>query len=146
MQPTTAQPFLAAMWALLIAANAFARDGSQWDGQDSRIKEWFEHLKQPDHPRLSCCGEAEAYEADSYQVEGITTSQSSPDIAPPRTSPGSHIPAARPLQVAPDLSGGLIFPLNRTSAAARRDGRQWVPTAASGDCGHPPGGDTACDG
>src|SRR5713226_7683710 len=136
MQPTTAQPFLAAMWALLIAANAFARDGSQWDGQDSRIKEWFEHLKQPDHPRLSCCGEAEAYEADSYEVEGITTSQSSPDIAPSRTSPGSHIPAARPLQVAPDLSGGPDL------SAKPTDGRQWVPTAASGDCGHPPGGDT----
>lgn len=70
MQPTAAQPFLAAMWALLIAANAFARDGRQWDGQDSRIKEWFEHLKQPDHPRLSCCGEADAYEADKFEVEG----------------------------------------------------------------------------
>jgi len=70
MQLTIARPFLAAIGALLITANAFARDGPQWDGQDSRIKEWFEHLKQPDHPRLSCCGEADAYEADKFEVEG----------------------------------------------------------------------------
>ena len=70
MQPTIVQAFLAAMWALLIAANAFARDGGQWEGQDPRIKEWFENLKQPDHPRVSCCGEADAYEADNFEVEG----------------------------------------------------------------------------
>jgi hypothetical protein len=61
---------LAAMCALMIAANAFARDSSQWTGQDSRIRKWFEQLKQPDHPRVSCCGEADAYEADNYEVEG----------------------------------------------------------------------------
>ena len=70
MQPTVVQAFLAAMWALLIAANAFARDSGQWEGQDPRIKEWFEHLKQPDHPRVSCCGDADAYEADNFEVEG----------------------------------------------------------------------------
>src|SRR5262249_44557780 len=70
MQPTIVQAFLAAMWALPIAANAFARDSGQWEGQDPRIKEWFENLKQPDHPRVSCCGEADAYEADNFEVEG----------------------------------------------------------------------------
>ncbi len=70
MQPTVVQAFLAAMWALLIAANALARDGGQWEGQDRRIKEWFENLKQPDHPRVSCCGDADAYEADNFEVEG----------------------------------------------------------------------------
>jgi hypothetical protein len=68
MQPTIVQAFLAVMWALLITGNAFARDGNQW--QDSRIKEWFENLRQPDHPRVSCCGEADAYEADNFEVEG----------------------------------------------------------------------------
>src|SRR5215470_17338345 len=66
MQPTVVQAFLAVMWVLLIAANAFARDGGQWEGQDPKIKEWFEHLRQPDHPRVSCCGESDAYEADNY--------------------------------------------------------------------------------
>ncbi len=70
MHLTIAQPFLAAMWALSITANATARDGPQWADQDPRIKEWFENLKQPDHPRQSCCGEADAYEADRFEVEG----------------------------------------------------------------------------
>jgi hypothetical protein len=70
MQPTVVQAFLAAMWAISIAANAFARDSGQWEGQDPKIKEWFEHLKQPDHPRVSCCGDADAYEADNFEVEG----------------------------------------------------------------------------
>jgi len=70
MQPTLVQSLLAAICVLLIAATAFARDGGQWQGQDARVREWFEHLKQPDHPRLSCCGEADAYEADNFEVEG----------------------------------------------------------------------------
>ncbi len=70
MQPTVVRAVLAVMWALLIAANAFARDSGQWEGLDPRIKEWFESLKQPDHPRVSCCGEADAYEADNFEVEG----------------------------------------------------------------------------
>ncbi len=70
MQPTVVRAVLALMWALLIATNAFARDGGQWEGLDPRIKEWFENLKQPDHPRVSCCGEADAYEADNFEVEG----------------------------------------------------------------------------
>jgi hypothetical protein len=70
MQPTIVQAFLTAMWALLITANALARDSDRWDAQDPRIKQWFENLKQPDHPRVSCCGEADAYEADNFEVEG----------------------------------------------------------------------------
>ena len=68
MQPTILQAFLTPMWALLIASSALARDANQW--QDPRVKEWFENLKQPDHPRVSCCGEADAFEADNFEVVG----------------------------------------------------------------------------
>jgi len=68
MQPTILRALLTAMWALLITSNTLARDRNQW--QDPRIKEWFENLRQPDHPRVSCCGEADAYEADNFEVEG----------------------------------------------------------------------------
>lgn len=27
-------------------------------------------LMQPDHPNLSCCGEADAFEADTFEVDG----------------------------------------------------------------------------
>jgi hypothetical protein len=70
MQPTIVQAFLTAIWTLLITANALARDDTRWDAQDPRTKQWFENLKQPDHPRVSCCGEADAYEADNFEVEG----------------------------------------------------------------------------
>jgi hypothetical protein len=70
MQLTIVQAFLTAIWTLLITANALARDDTRWDTQDPRTKQWFENLKQPDHPRVSCCGEADAYEADNFEVEG----------------------------------------------------------------------------
>jgi hypothetical protein len=49
---------------------ACARDSGQWAGQPAAIREWFRSLMQPDDPRMSCCGEADAYEADSFEVEG----------------------------------------------------------------------------
>jgi len=48
----------------------FARDGGQWEGQPLAVSQWFRTLMQPDHPRISCCGEADAYEADSFEVDG----------------------------------------------------------------------------
>jgi hypothetical protein len=49
---------------------ALARDGGQWENQGSAVRQWFKTLMQPDHPRVSCCGEADAYEADNFEVEG----------------------------------------------------------------------------
>jgi hypothetical protein len=60
---------LAAAIAGLLAAPTLARDNGQWEGTDPAIRAWFQSLKQPDHPRLSCCGEADAFEADSFEVE-----------------------------------------------------------------------------
>jgi hypothetical protein len=48
---------------------ALARDNGQWELSPPEIREWFQSLKQPDHPRLSCCGEADAFEADQFTVE-----------------------------------------------------------------------------
>lgn len=45
-----------------------ARDLGQWSNIDPAIKEWYEHLMQPDVPQASCCGEADSYYADSYEV------------------------------------------------------------------------------
>jgi hypothetical protein len=54
----------------LAAIPALARDSGQWGSQPTAIRQWFLALMQPDHPRVSCCGEADAYEADSFEVEG----------------------------------------------------------------------------
>jgi hypothetical protein len=34
------------------------------------IRKWFQSLMQPDSPAVSCCGEADAFEADAFEVEG----------------------------------------------------------------------------
>jgi hypothetical protein len=58
--------------ALVVAAfrPAHARDNGQWGDQPANIREWFQELKQPDNPYMSCCGEADAFEADTFEVEG----------------------------------------------------------------------------
>ena len=49
---------------------AKARDDGEWADQPEHVRRWFQSLKQPDHPRVSCCGEADAFEADSFEAEG----------------------------------------------------------------------------
>lgn len=48
-----------------------ARDyGGHWSHRAADVQRWFQSLMQPDHPRQSCCGEADAFEADRFEVEG----------------------------------------------------------------------------
>lgn len=56
---------------VLIVTLHFARaaDYGQWDRSDPIVK-WYQELMQPDNPAVSCCGEADAYWADSYEVQG----------------------------------------------------------------------------
>jgi hypothetical protein len=49
---------------------ASARDYGQWETTDPETREWYQALMQPDNPAVSCCGEADAYWADSFEVEG----------------------------------------------------------------------------
>jgi hypothetical protein len=49
---------------------ANARDLGQWETGDPAIRAWYRALMQPDNPTTSCCGEADAYWADSYEVDG----------------------------------------------------------------------------
>src|SRR5215510_1400009 len=63
------------LWALGAAVFVFfvskapARDLGQWDVVDPLVRKWFRELKQPDNPSRSCCGESDAYWADSYEVK-----------------------------------------------------------------------------
>ena len=49
---------------------AQARDNGQWGDMPAFVRQWFQSLMQPDNPYVSCCGEADAFEADSYEVQG----------------------------------------------------------------------------
>jgi len=52
----------------LVISPASARDLGQWS--DSAVAEWFRSLMQPDAPMVPCCGEADAYWADSFETDG----------------------------------------------------------------------------
>jgi hypothetical protein len=41
----------------------------EWESSPPHVRQWFQNLKQPDNPRLSCCGEADSYEADLYEQD-----------------------------------------------------------------------------
>jgi hypothetical protein len=61
---------LAAITALAMLLPALARDNGQWSERPAAVREWFQSLMQPDNPAVSCCGEADAFEADAFEVEG----------------------------------------------------------------------------
>lgn len=54
----------------MLATFALARDGGQWEDNSVEVRQWFRSLMQPDHPNMSCCGEADAYDADNFEVDG----------------------------------------------------------------------------
>jgi len=60
-----------AAFLAIFATQAGARDsGQRWGNSPTNVREWFQSLMQPDNPYMSCCGEADAFEADSFDREG----------------------------------------------------------------------------
>jgi hypothetical protein len=55
---------------LLVLTAAQARDNGQWGASPPEIRQWFQKLMRPDVPYLSCCGEADAFEADTFEAAG----------------------------------------------------------------------------
>ena len=55
---------------LALGAPAAARDNGQWGNSPTHVRQWFQSLMQPDNPAVSCCGEADAFEADNFGVDG----------------------------------------------------------------------------
>ena len=55
---------------LFAVAQVLARPSAQWAGEPESIRQWFQSLMQPDNPTMSCCGEADAFEADTFEIDG----------------------------------------------------------------------------
>jgi hypothetical protein len=55
---------------LIVFLLMLAADNGQWAGQPANVRHWFNSLMQPDKPNVSCCGEADAFEADQFEIEG----------------------------------------------------------------------------
>jgi len=76
---------------------ALARDNGHWEATAQDVREWYRNLRQPDHPRVSCCGEADAYWADSFKVEDgktvaiITDTRDDAPLRRPHIAPGTRV-------------------------------------------------------
>jgi hypothetical protein len=81
----------------LQSAPAAARDLGQWEYQPTYVRQWFQKLMQPDNPVASCCGEADAYWADSFEVNDgryvaiITDERPDGPLGRPRREVGEKI-------------------------------------------------------
>jgi hypothetical protein len=63
-------PLAVATVLLALTSPMWPRDNGQWSEQPQTARQWFRSLMQPDNPYMSCCGEADAFEADNFEVEG----------------------------------------------------------------------------
>lgn len=87
---------LAAFAVLILVAPALARENGAWEETPPAVRHWFQNLMQPDHAGVSCCGEADAYYADEFEVEGdhyvaiITDVRDVPGR--PEIAPGTRVP------------------------------------------------------
>src|SRR6202790_2769159 len=55
---------------LVAVVHVFAAPPPREAGYESTVSAWYRSLMQPDKPWQSCCGEADAFEADTFEVEG----------------------------------------------------------------------------
>jgi len=61
------------MWGLVtkLPSNIWQiRYDPEWENSPPQVRQWFQNLRRPDQPQLSCCGEADSYEADLYEQDG----------------------------------------------------------------------------
>ncbi len=56
--------------ARLLLLLLLVSDNGQWGDKSASIRQWFQSLMQPDNPYQSCCGEADAFEADTFEING----------------------------------------------------------------------------
>lgn len=90
-------PLLVALVFFYVTRCAQARDFGQWQNADPDISGWYKSLMQPDHPDASCCGEADAYWADSFEVDGdhyvaiITDERPDAPLGRPHVDVGTRI-------------------------------------------------------
>jgi hypothetical protein len=88
---------LGTAFGCLMSVAADARDYGQWETVDPVIRQWYQSLMQPDNPAAPCCGEADAYWADIFEVDGdqyiaiITDSRPDEPLHRKHVEPGTRI-------------------------------------------------------
>lgn len=82
-----------AFWALV--GTLFFVTGcqiSRAQDYDPELSKWYRTLMQPDQPSISCCGEADAYHADSFEQRGDQYIAIITDERPDEPFRRKHIP------------------------------------------------------
>lgn len=54
-----------------VADRTNASDAGQWAGSSPEVQHWFRSLMQPEHPMVSCCGEADGYPVEHWESAGL---------------------------------------------------------------------------
>jgi hypothetical protein len=82
---------------LCLSGAAAARDLGEWtDGTDG-VRAWFGRQMQPDYPAQSCCGEADAYWADAFEISDgrffaiVTDERDDAPLQRPHLPPGTRV-------------------------------------------------------
>ena len=82
-----------------------AKDLGQWESADPELRMWYEALRQPDNPTVSCCGSADAYWCDEINAgEGgascrITDTRDDTPLRRP------HVPIGTEIKIPPNKFG-----------------------------------------
>lgn len=90
---------IAIVLSVALSVSAKSRDFGQWENSNNKL--WFESLRQPDNPALSCCGEADAYWADKVEVQGDKVYAIITDDRPDAPLGRRHIPVGTRFEVPP---------------------------------------------
>ena len=81
---------------------AIARNNGQWENSDPVISWWFRGLMRPDHPLSTCCGEADAYWADSVEIKDGLVIAIITDTRPDEPLGRAHVPVGTRFVVSPE--------------------------------------------
>ncbi len=86
----------------LALAGAQARDVGQWSNADPDLRNWYQALMQPDAPRASCCGDADAYWADEVHVRGGKVFATITDDRPDEPRGRPHVEIGTEIEIPPN--------------------------------------------
>lgn len=106
-------PLAAAVMLLPVQYQVRAADGGRWAEQPESTRQWFRDLKRSDG--MSCCGEADAVEADEFTPEGdglrVTVTNGRGYVQDGGTY---HVPSAHVIQRRENPTGHTILFLSPT--------------------------------
>lgn len=123
--------FAVAFIYVALISKAYPRDLGQWS--DPSLAEWYRNLKQPDVPTMSCCGEADAYWADSFETSGDQYIAIITDNRPDEPLKRRHI----------DIGTKIVIPNNKLKYDESNPTGHGIIFLSSNDyvyCYLPPGG------